>query len=210
MHLGFTPGIVHVLIVFPFSFSYVINELINTEKDYVQDLGLVVNGYMKSIKEETLPEGMEGRDAIVFGNIRQIYEWHDETFLGEIEKCLDDPKRIGSIFIRYERRLHMYVKYCENKPKSEFIVADYNDFFEEMRTKMGHRLRLADLLIKPVQRITKYQLLLKDVLKYTEKAGDDTKELQRAVQVMYVVPKQANDMMNVGRLQGFEVSKCCG
>jgi len=29
-----------------------------------------------------------------------------------------------------ERRLYMYVKYCENKPKSEFIVAEYIDFFE--------------------------------------------------------------------------------
>ena len=29
-----------------------------------------------------------------------------------------------------ERRLHMYVKYCENKPKSEYIVAEYIDFFE--------------------------------------------------------------------------------
>jgi len=24
----------------------------------------------------------------------------------------------------------MYVKYCENKPKSEYIVAEYIDYFE--------------------------------------------------------------------------------
>ena len=45
-----------------------------------------------------------------------------------------------------------------------------------------------------------------DILKYTEKAGLDTKDLVRAVAVMHVVPKAANDMMNVGRLQGFAVS----
>ena len=39
--------------------------------------------------------------------------------------------------------------------------------------------------------------------------GDDTKNLQRAVQVMCVVPKAADDMMNVGRLQGFNVSTLC-
>ncbi len=32
---------------------------------------------------------------------------------------------------------------------------------QELRQKMGHRLQLPDLLIKPVQRIMKYQLLLK-------------------------------------------------
>ena len=47
---------------------------------------------------------------------------------------------------------------------------------------------------------------LQDILKYTERAGEDTKDLQRAVEVMCVVPKAANDMMNVGRLQGFRVS----
>lgn len=29
-----------------------------------------------------------------------------------------------------ERRLYMYVKYCENKPKSEFLVAEYFEYFE--------------------------------------------------------------------------------
>ena len=33
------------------------------------------------------------------------------------------------LFIQ-ERRLYMYVKYCENKPKSEFLVAEYFEYFE--------------------------------------------------------------------------------
>lgn len=52
----------------------------------------------------------------------------------------------------------------------------------------------------------KYQLLLKDVLRYTEKAGlvKEADQLRKAVHVMHVVPKAANDMMCVGRLQGFD------
>jgi len=42
-------------------------------------------------------------------------------------------------------------------------------------------------------------------LKYTERAGEDTTDLKKALEVMRVVPKAANDMMNVGRLQGFDV-----
>lgn len=86
-----------------------------------------------------------------------------------------------------ERRLHMYVVYCQNKPKSEHIVSEFIEtYFEvsaplprlleswreemfvclglcgqELRQRLGHRLQLNDLLIKPVQRIMKYQLLLK-------------------------------------------------
>ncbi|XP_034547613.1 rho guanine nucleotide exchange factor 25 isoform X2 [Notolabrus celidotus] len=184
---------------------YVLTELIETERLYVEDLGLIVQGYMTTMVNQGVPEDMKGRDRIVFGNIHQIFDWHKDYFLGELEKCVGDPDSLAQLFIKHERRLHMYVVYCQNKPKSEHIVSEYIDtFFEELRQQLGHRLQLNDLLIKPVQRIMKYQLLLKDFLKYYSKAGRDVEELQRAVEVMCFVPKRCNDMMNVGRLQGFE------
>lgn len=99
------------------------------------------------------------------------------------------------VFWRQERRLHMYIVYCQNKPKSEHIVSEYIDtyfevshclcpawhlnmshekwdrlittlivslyFHQDLKQRLGHRLQITDLLIKPVQRIMKYQLLLK-------------------------------------------------
>ncbi|XP_068187884.1 rho guanine nucleotide exchange factor 25 isoform X2 [Antennarius striatus] len=184
---------------------YVLKELIETEKHYVADLGLIVEGYMSTMNFRGIPEDMKGKDKIVFGNIHQIFDWHKEYFLGELEKCLVEPEKLAQLFIKHERRLHMYVVYCQNKPKSEHIVSEYIEtYFEELRQQLGHRLQLNDLLIKPVQRIMKYQLLLKDFLKYYTKAGMDTDELEKAVEVMCFVPKCCNDMMNVGRLQGFE------
>jgi hypothetical protein len=41
--------------------------------------------------------------------------------------------------------------------------------FADIKEKLGHRVALTDLLIKPVQRITKYQLMLSDILKYTHR-----------------------------------------
>ncbi|CAL8260845.1 unnamed protein product [Boreogadus saida] len=184
---------------------YVMLELVETERDYVRDLGSVVEGYMSRMKEEGVPDDMRGKDKIVFGNIHQIYDWHKDFFLAELEKCLEDPERLASLFVKQERRLHMYIVYCQNKPKSEHIVSEYIDnYFEDLKQRLGHRLQLTDLLIKPVQRIMKYQLLLKDLLKVSKKSGADSLELEKAVEVMCVVPKRCNDMMNVGRLQGFE------
>ncbi|XP_055771534.1 rho guanine nucleotide exchange factor 25-like isoform X2 [Salvelinus fontinalis] len=154
---------------------YVLTELIETEKMYVDDLGFIVEGYMASMASQGIPEDMKGKDKIVFGNIHQIYDWHKDYLLGELEKCVAEPNRLAQLFIKHE-----------------------------LRQQLGHRLQLNDLLIKPVQRIMKYQLLLKDFLKYYTKAGRDTSELERAVEVMCFVPKRCNDMMNVGRLQGFE------
>ncbi|XP_066564650.1 rho guanine nucleotide exchange factor 25 isoform X2 [Amia ocellicauda] len=158
---------------------YVLKELIETEKLYVSDLGLIVEGYMATMATRGIPEDMRGKDKIVFGNIHQIFDWHKDYFLGELEKCVADPTRLAELFIKHERRLHMYVVYCQNKPKSEHIVSEYIDtYFEELKQQLGHRLQLNDLLIKPVQRIMKYQLLLKDFLKYYTKAGMDTGPLE--------------------------------
>lgn len=131
-------------------------------------------------------------------------------FLKSLKLAVENPVELGVLFKRIERKLQMYVIYCKNKPVSEYIVSEYLDtYFEELRVKLGQKLQLCDLLIKPVQRIMKYQLMLKDILKYTERAGmtDEIEPLRAAYTIMVIVPKAANDMMDVGRLQGFEVSK---
>ena len=81
--------------------------------------------------------------------------------------------------------------------------------FQEIRLKLGFKLRLTDLLIKPIQRLTKYHMLLEAILKYSQRAGlaDEAAALTCAFHVMTVVPNQANEMMDIGRLQGFEVSQ---
>ncbi|XP_051566267.1 kalirin-like [Myxocyprinus asiaticus] len=183
---------------------FVLNELIQTEKDYVKDLGIVVEGFMKTIEDKGVPDDMKGKDKIVFGNIHQIYDWHKDFFVGELEKCLEDQEKLPGLFSKHERRLHMYVIYCQNKPKSEFIVAEYDSYFEGIQQDINTRLSISDFLIKPIQRITKYQLLLKDFLKYSSKAGLDCQDIEKAVDLMSQVPKLCNDMMNLGRLQGFE------
>ncbi|XP_027966728.1 rho guanine nucleotide exchange factor 25 isoform X3 [Eumetopias jubatus] len=154
---------------------YVLSELVETEKMYVDDLGQIVEGYMATMAAQGVPESLRGRDRIVFGNIQQIYEWHRDYFLQELRRCLKDPDWLAQLFIKHE-----------------------------LRQQLGHRLQLNDLLIKPVQRIMKYQLLLKDFLKYYSRAGMDTEELEHAVEVMCFVPKRCNDMMTLGRLRGFE------
>jgi hypothetical protein len=53
-------------------------------------------------------------------------------FLKELEKCVEHPERLGPLFKRYERKLYMYVVYCQNKPVSEFIVSEYIDSYFEV------------------------------------------------------------------------------
>ncbi|KAM8904892.1 kalirin-like isoform 3-T3 [Spinachia spinachia] len=183
---------------------FVVNEMIQSEKDYVKDLAVIVEGFMSRLEVRGIPEDMRGKDKMVFGNIQQIYDWHRDFFLVELERCAQNHELLADLFIRHERRLHMYVVYCQNKPRSEVIVIEYDTFFEDIQHEISCRMSISDYLIKPIQRITKYQLLLKDFLKYSSKAGLDCDEIEKAVKLMSLVPKRCNDMMNLGRLQGYE------
>ncbi|KAF8773665.1 Triple functional domain protein like [Argiope bruennichi] len=151
----------------------VIQEFIETEKNYVNDLESIVEGYIKNMKGEVpVPQELAGdKGKVVFGNIESIFEWHRDTFFPELQSTLENPRSIGLLFRRSERKLHMYIVYCQNKPKSEELVAQFfNSYFEEVRRKYNLERQLHELLTRPVQRILEYKLLLKDILKYTQQA----------------------------------------
>jgi len=195
--------------------SYRLQEILESEKMYVTDLEQVYQylTYMRESKEMEeadipMPEDLrQGRDRMIFGNIESIYEWHRDYFSKNLEKCIENPVDLGNLFKKSEKKFQMYVVYCQNKPKSEFIVSAHIDtYFEEIRLKYGFKLRLTDLLIKPIQRLTKYHMLLEAILKHSQRAGlmEEAAAIEQAFHVMTVVPNQANDMMDIGRLQGFE------
>ena len=57
------------------------------------------------------------------------------------------------------------MQYCKNKPTSDAARAEHETFFRERQAELGQKLSIEDLLITPVQRFTKYQLLLQVWLK---------------------------------------------
>jgi triple functional domain protein len=62
---------------------YVLQELVETERDYVRDLGEIVEGYLALMRDPNsdipMPEDLKGgRDKIIFGNMEAIFEWHRE------------------------------------------------------------------------------------------------------------------------------------
>lgn len=81
-------------------------------------------------------------------------------------------------------------------------MTDSNSFFQTCQRKLDHKLPLAAYLLKPVQRITKYQLLLKDLLKYCVD-GKFHKELEQALECMLIVLKCVNDSMHQISITGF-------
>lgn len=65
-------------------------------------------------------------------------------FLKSLQRCIHNTIELGPLIKRCERKLHMYVIYCQNKPVSEHIIAEHFGYFEEIRLKLKHKLNVSD------------------------------------------------------------------
>ncbi|XP_039210657.1 proto-oncogene DBL isoform X1 [Crotalus tigris] len=189
--------------------SHVIHELIQTERVYVEELFTVLMGYRAEMDNPTMtfliPPLLRSCRDVLFGNMPEIYDFHNNIFLHHLESCLEAPERVGCCFLERREDFQMYEKYCQNKPQSESLWRQYAEslFFQECQKKLEHKLSLDSYLLKPVQRLTKYQLLLKELLKYSTSC-EGVQELQEALVAMLDLVKSVNDSMHQISITGYD------
>uniref|UniRef100_A0A8C5CBN0 MCF.2 cell line derived transforming sequence like n=1 Tax=Gadus morhua TaxID=8049 RepID=A0A8C5CBN0_GADMO len=188
---------------------HVMNELLETERAYAEELLCVLQGYAAEMDNPAMahlmPAALQNKKDVLFGNMLEIYHFHKRTFLGELEAYTDVPELVGRCFLERMTELQIYEKYCQNKPRSESLWRQCSDcaFFQECQKKLEHKLGLDSYLLKPVQRITKYQLLLKEMLKYS-KGCEGTDDLQEALSSILGILKAVNDSMHLIAITGYE------
>ncbi|KAM4732108.1 proto-oncogene DBL isoform 4-T4 [Anableps anableps] len=192
---------------------HVMRELIETERIYVEELLSVLLGYRAEMDNPALsgllPPILRSKRDILFGNMPEIYNFHSRVFLQDLEGCLEAPEAVGACFLQRKESFQMYEMYCQNKPRSEALWRQFSDcaFFQECQKKLEHKLGLDSYLLKPVQRLTKYQLLLKELLKYSPDC-EGTSELQGALTAMLDLLKSVNDSMHQIAITGYEGEIC--
>ncbi|XP_010857951.1 PREDICTED: proto-oncogene DBL-like, partial [Bison bison bison] len=79
-----------------------------------------------------MPPLLRSKRDVLFGNMAEIYEFHNNIFMSSLENCVDAPERVGSCFLERKDDFQMYAKYCQNKPRSEAIWKKYSEcaFFQ--------------------------------------------------------------------------------
>nr|XP_042717353.1 guanine nucleotide exchange factor DBS isoform X5 [Chrysemys picta bellii] len=189
--------------------SHVINELIETERAYVEELLCVLEGYAAEMDNplmmHLISPGLLNKKDILFGNMEEIYHFHNRIFLKELENYIEYPELVGRCFLERMEDFQIYEKYCQNKPRSESLWRQFSDsaFFQECQRKLDHKLSLDSYLLKPVQRITKYQLLLKEMLKYSKNC-EGAEDLQEALTSILGILKAVNDSMHQIAITGYD------
>ncbi|KAM9195796.1 pleckstrin homology domain-containing family G member 1 isoform 2-T2 [Mergus octosetaceus] len=177
----------------------VVQEILETERMYVQDLKSIVEDYLDCITDQSkLSLGTEERSAL-FGNIRDIYHFNSEL-LQDLENCENDPVAIADCFVSKSEDFHIYTQYCTNYPRSVAVLTEcmrnktLAKFFRERQEALQHSLPLGSYLLKPVQRILKYHLLLHEIENHLDKDTEGYDVVLDAIDTMQRVAWHINDM----------------
>ncbi|XP_072335800.1 dynamin-binding protein-like isoform X2 [Scyliorhinus torazame] len=161
----------------------VIEELLQTEADYIKDLEMCVDKVLIPLENKQLQQ--VDCDAL-FGNIHTVIEV-SRRLLGELEYT----DSIGHVFLSFRNELEdMYNIYCQNHEEAIALLEIYekdkeiqghvNACLEHLRGKTNY-INLGSFLIKPVQRVMRYPLLLMELLNTTPESHRDKKPLGEAL-----------------------------
>jgi len=84
--------------------ALVMDELVQTETDYVLALNYVVDHYMPQIQLDSVPQPLRGKRTVVFGNLQNIAQFHTDRFLADISAaCRLSAFQLGATFLRHVR-----------------------------------------------------------------------------------------------------------
>ncbi|XP_058901783.1 pleckstrin homology domain-containing family G member 2 isoform X2 [Kogia breviceps] len=184
----------------PSRLERVAREIVETERAYVRDLRSIVEDYLGPL----LDGGVLGLSAeqvgTLFANIEDIYE-----FSSELLEDLEGSSSAGGIaecFVQRSEDFDIYTLYCMNYPSSLALLRELSVsppaalWLQERQAQLHHSLPLQSFLLKPVQRILKYHLLLQELGKHWVEGPDagGREMVEEAIVSMTAVAWYINDM----------------
>ncbi|XP_031631077.1 protein still life, isoforms C/SIF type 2-like isoform X11 [Contarinia nasturtii] len=194
----------------------VILELVDTERAYVKHLNNLLEHYLEPLKRETFLSHAE--IAALFGNIQEIVTFQRQ-FLQNLEEALDlEPDfhkfdhssqfknvlfSIGSAFLYYVNHFKLYSSFCASHSKAQKVLHPnegnqaLQEFLIARNPKQQHSSTLESYLIKPIQRILKYPLLLQQLRNLTDPRCEEHTHLVEALKGMEKVAEHINEMQRI-------------
>lgn len=194
----------------------VINELVETEKTYVKDLRFLIERYLKPLQKESFLT--QDELDVLFGNLEEMVEFQLE-FLRTLEdgirlvpdldrlERVDQFKKVlfslGGSFLYYADRFKIYSAFCASHTKVPKVLAkaktdqDFKDFLAERNPRQQHSSTLESYLIKPIQRVLKYPLLLRELYSLTDPDSEEHYHLDVAMTAMNKVASHINEMQKL-------------
>uniref|UniRef100_A0A8C8DDE6 TIAM Rac1 associated GEF 2a n=1 Tax=Oryzias sinensis TaxID=183150 RepID=A0A8C8DDE6_9TELE len=194
----------------------VIQELVDTEKSYVKDLDCLFEIYLKPLERETFLTHDEMES--LFGSLPEMLDFQ-RVFLQTLEEriasspdfstleTLSQFKKLlfslGGSFLYYADHFKLYSGFCANHIKVQQVLKKaktdqaFKEFLDARNHTKQHSSTLESYLIKPVQRVLKYPLLLRELVSLTDADSEEHHHLTEALKAMEKVASHINEMQKI-------------
>ncbi|KAI6645638.1 F-box/LRR-repeat protein 20-like [Oopsacas minuta] len=191
----------------------ILEELVRTEDQYLTDIDSIIKSYVPKFElmETEIPEVITSETSkIIFINLEEIRDFH-KGFYRSLKPILaqESLMKVAKLFQDQADNFKIYSEYCSNHSNSvELLVKltkhkTVDSCLKSVQTILQHPLNLSTYLLKPVQRVLKYKLLLQSMVKHAADDSDEKALLQSAVDRMDSITKEINE------LQAISESKQC-
>ncbi|XP_069692894.1 FYVE, RhoGEF and PH domain-containing protein 2-like [Periplaneta americana] len=183
-------------------------ELLTTERSYVAVLHLIDQIFHFRVDQENRAHNMFPQEMIpqMFSNIKSIYQFHHDFLLPQLEVRMtnwDQEGKIGDIMKNFAPFLKLYTEYVKNFDNAMNIISALAAKNQRFGTIMDeiHRmpecgnLTLSHHMLSPIQRIPRYELLLKDYLKKLPEDSVDKEDTEKALHLVSTAANHANEAM---------------
>ncbi|XP_066911745.1 uncharacterized protein [Clytia hemisphaerica] len=184
--------------------SLIALELYTTERTFVRGLEIIVLLFKRKISMNNILDAKDIKS--IFANIDEILEINRDILEEIFERISDwsDEQCIGDIFINHENEFKTYSEYCKNYDTSEALIKQKLKKRKDLETLLTAcysnpicvpGLTLPSYLITVIQRIPRYILLLKDLIKKTNNDHPDYSNLVKAQEMMEKSAKYINEQL---------------
>ncbi|KAI8073880.1 hypothetical protein BC940DRAFT_343456 [Gongronella butleri] len=184
---------------------HAIDELVQTERDYVHHLShLVKTCFAQGLHDESWIT--DAHKHVLMRNAKDLLLFHKRLLVALDELYLNNEiharcSHIANTFLEMGSGFTLYDSYCDKHDAAIEVCNEYRHkpewtaftrectlpFYMDALDPAAKPLRFEDYLIKPVQRICRYQLLLKEILRYTAKDTAEHRRLDCALGMMQAI-----------------------
>ncbi|XP_052034454.1 rho guanine nucleotide exchange factor 38 [Apodemus sylvaticus] len=190
--------------------SKIIRELIQTERDYLTDLELCLREVVQPLRSKQIDRlDVEA----LFSNIESVHQI-SAKLLSLLEEATADVEPamqvIGEVFLQIKGPLEeTYKIYCYHHDEAHSVLESYEKE-EELKQQLSHCIQslkniymqegkpnlldMGSLMIKPIQRVMKYPLLLCELRNSTPPSHPDYRALEEAFTAVKDINVNINEL----------------
>eukprot|EP01128_Nolandella_sp_AFSM9_P004550 TRINITY_DN2055_c0_g1_i1.p1 TRINITY_DN2055_c0_g1~~TRINITY_DN2055_c0_g1_i1.p1 ORF type:complete len:950 (-),score=155.91 TRINITY_DN2055_c0_g1_i1:257-3049(-) len=188
----------------------VIKECLKTEQDYLSDLDVIIDVYQLPLVDQGLITSEQCK--VLFANVSDLRALNQSQMLAPLQERFDAASsaglslssiKLGDLFVQISAHLKVYTEYCANQPNALAMLKnlkndnkEFNQFDSDLQNHdpAVRGLDMLSFIIKPVQRLCKYPLLIRELIATTDKEDEEHARLSVAMEKVSEAVSYVNEI----------------